>query len=315
LIPELCSLFEDQDLTKLRFTRPSKFVFLCGGIIAEKNAPHTLRDYLYRTKKFSSELNGEVVLAETARNLFHSTKYRDLISFEEDIARIASLVLVIPESPGSLAELGAFATNDVIRRALRVIMQERHENDVSFIRLGPIEYLRWREGRNSVGIFPWQVDNSNRIRRRTISPHYKSVVDFINTHLDTTPASTYFGRAEDLKIFYLIYWVINILVAVSLSVLTRCVSSLLPGVNKFEITNKLYCMVIAGWVLKLPYSHTDYYCATVDNDPFNYSFKTGTTERDSIRRKLDIAKAMKVIEEVPSYVLNKATHARRSTTK
>jgi hypothetical protein len=202
LIPELRALFQDQNLTKLRFTRPSKFVFLCGGIIGEKNAPHTLRDYLYRTRNFSSRLNGEVVLAETARNLFHSTNYRDLISFEEDIARIASLVLVIPESPGSLAELGAFATNDVIRRALRVIMQTQHENDESFIRLGPIEHLRTRQGRKAVGIFPWQVDSSNRIRPNSISPHYKSVIDFINTHLETTPESTYFNRADDLKIFF-----------------------------------------------------------------------------------------------------------------
>jgi hypothetical protein len=129
------------------------------------------------------------------------TKYRDLISFEEDIARIASVVLVIPESPGSLAELGAFATNDVIRRALRVIMRTRHENDESFIRLGPIELIRTRQGRNFVGIYPWQVDSLNRIVLRTISPHYKSVVDFINTHLEMTPASTSFHRATDQQVF------------------------------------------------------------------------------------------------------------------
>lgn len=289
-------------------------MFLCGGIIAEeKMHPQTLRDYLYRTKHFSSRLKGEVVLAETARKLFTSTKYRDLISFEEDIARIASLVLVIPESPGSLAELGAFATNDVIRRALRVIIQTQYENDQSFIRLGPIQHIMTRQGRNFVGIYPWRVDGSHRIVRRTISPHYDSVVDFINNHLETTPSSTYFHRAADLQIFYVIYWIINILVAVSLSVLISCVSSLLPGVRKSDIANKLYCMVIAGWIHKIPYSHTDYYCATVDSDPFDYSYKAGTPERDSLRRKLDITNAAKVIEEISPYVLTQATQVRRSS--
>jgi hypothetical protein len=103
----LYALYHDQDHTKLRFTRPSKFVFLCGGVISATAQPNTLRDYLYRTKHLSAHLNAEVVLAEEARDLYRSTKYRDLISFEEDIARMASLVLVIPESPGSLAELGA----------------------------------------------------------------------------------------------------------------------------------------------------------------------------------------------------------------
>jgi hypothetical protein len=191
-------------------------------------------------------------------------------------------------------------------------MQTRFENDESFIRLvGPIEHIMSRQGRDFVGIYPWQVDGSHRIVRRTISPRYNAVVEFINKHLDTTPASTFFNRTPDLQIFYVIYWVINILVAVSLSVLTGCVSGLLPDARKSDITNKLYCMVIAGWVRKIPYSHTDYYCATVDNDPFGYSYKTGTAERDGLRRKLDITNAAKVIEEIPPYVLAEATRARR----
>ena len=139
MIEALRALYDDQDHTKLRFTRPIKFVFLGGGVITPNTAPSTLRDYLYRTKNLSTDLNGDVVLAETARDLFRSTKYRDLISFEEDIARLASLVIVIPESPGSLAELGAFATNEIIQQALCVIVQERFAHDESFIRLGPIE--------------------------------------------------------------------------------------------------------------------------------------------------------------------------------
>lgn len=74
-------------------------------------------------------------------------------------------------------------------------------------------------------------------------------------------------------------------------------------------------MLIAGWVRKLPYSHTDYYCATADTDPFNYSYKPGTAETDSIRRKLDITNAMKAIEDIPPYVLAAATRAGRPRAK
>jgi hypothetical protein len=156
-----------------------------------------------------------VVLAETARDLFRSTKYKDLISFEEDIARIASLVLVIPESPGSLAELGAFATNEIIRRALCVIMQERFENDESFIRLGPIEHIIQNQGRDFVGVYPWRVDSA-RILSRTMSPHCHELVDFINVHLAKLPVSTSFHRIQELQIFYLIYWITNILCATTI---------------------------------------------------------------------------------------------------
>jgi hypothetical protein len=216
----LHALYHDQDHDKLRFTRPSKFVFLCGGIISSTTQPNTLRDYLYRTRHLSAHLNAKVVLAEEARDLYRSTKYRDLISFEEDIARIASLVLVIPESPGSLAELGAFATNEVIRQTLCVIMQERFANDESFIRLGPVENIIQNQGRDFVGFYPWRVnDTSYRISVRSISPHYRAVVDFINNHLNRVPASTLFHRTKELILFFIIYWIINILVAVSSSVL------------------------------------------------------------------------------------------------
>jgi hypothetical protein len=236
--------------------------------------------------------------------------------FEEDIARIASLVLVIPESPGSLAELGAFATNEIIRQTLCVIMQERFANDESFIRLGPIENIIQNQGRDFVGFYPWRVnDTSYRISVRSISPHYRAVVDFINTHLDRVAASTQFHRTKELILFFLVYWIINILVAVSSSVVKDCVLSLLPNAHPDDISNKVYSLIIAKWIKKYSYSHKDYYYALFDNDPLNYSYKTGVRERDSLRRKADVREAMRAIERVPAYVLSKAIGDRRFPVK
>jgi hypothetical protein len=175
---------------------------------------------------------------------------------------------VIPESPGSLAELGAFATNEIIRRTLCVIMQERFANDESFIRLGPIENIIQNQGRDFVGFYPWRVnDVSYRISVRSISPHYQAVVEFINNHLDRVPASSPFHRTKELILFFLIYWIINILVAVSSSVRKDCISTLLPEAHPDDISNKLYSLMIAKWIKKYSYSHKDYYYALFDNDP------------------------------------------------
>ncbi|WP_204275442.1 retron St85 family effector protein, partial [Enterobacter hormaechei] len=83
-----------------------------------------------------------IVLAEEANQIYRDTEYSDLITFEEDIARIAAVVLVIAESAGSLAELGAFTANDTIRQALRVVIPDHHETAESFVRYGPIERLK-----------------------------------------------------------------------------------------------------------------------------------------------------------------------------
>ena len=108
---ELAQLFKDLDPTRLRIHPPKKTVFLCGGIAGASTDVLSLRDYLFRIRNISTELSATIVLAERANALYRDTTYGDLISFEEDIARIASVVLVIAESPGSLAELGAL-TNE-----------------------------------------------------------------------------------------------------------------------------------------------------------------------------------------------------------
>jgi hypothetical protein len=184
LISALSALYEDQNLARLRFTYPRKFLFLCGGA-SPRNPPDkkaiNLRDYLYRIKNLQTRLKAEVVLAETATTLYRDSNYNDLISFEEDIARIASIVLVIPESAGSLAELGAFATNDAFRHALRVVVQDKYVDDESFIRFGPIKrIMNYR--RDFVGFYTWKLNNSQNVV--IISPNYKEVFRFINNHLD-----------------------------------------------------------------------------------------------------------------------------------
>jgi hypothetical protein len=127
LVAELRVLYDDLKLDGVRVFRPSKFMFLCGGYIAsDENAKaKNLRDYLFRVRQIANRYN--IVLAEKATQLFRDSEYDDLISFEEDVARIAAVVLVIAESPGSLAELGAFTANDTIKNELwirEIILEE-----------------------------------------------------------------------------------------------------------------------------------------------------------------------------------------------
>jgi hypothetical protein len=93
------------------------------------------------------------------------------------------------------------------------------------------------------------------------------------------------------------------------------VSFLLPDARPDDISNKIYSLMIAGWLKRYSYSHKDYYYATVDADPFNYSYKAGIRETDSLRRKSDIREGMKAIEQVPPYVLGKAAGDRRLSAK
>jgi hypothetical protein len=254
-------------------------------------------------------LRHEIVLAEKAIQLYRDTAYSDLISFEEDIARIASVVLVIAESPGALAELGSFSSNETIRQVLRVVIQERYESEESFVRFGPIERVK-KSKRSYLGVYPWKVRRSGQLIVSTVKPHFREIKRFINEHAEAAPLSAAYSQVADSSLFYLLYWIIHLCLAVEATNIFEYARSLESSVTKEDVLNKIYCMKLAGWIGKIPYSGKDYLYALHDADPFDYSFKPDVSDNDSVRRKLFVAKALRNIESVPRHVLDTATKAR-----
>ncbi|MBX9947153.1 MAG: retron St85 family effector protein [Reyranella sp.] len=194
---------------------PKKSLFLCGGPIGGTDQPSSLRDYLFRLRAIENELPAAVVLAEAANQLYRDTHYGDLISFEEDIARIASVVLVIAESPGSLAELGAFASSDPIRKALRVIVQEKYWIQESFIRFGPLKRVH-EANENHVGIYPWTVNASGQLDVAELNSHYGEIANFVRQQIESVDKTTAYPIDPDTQQFFLLYWIVYLGMATSL---------------------------------------------------------------------------------------------------
>ncbi len=309
MVPELRTLFDDLNLDGVRVFRPSKFMFLCGGYIAKEHdaRPVNLRDYLFRVKRISNRY--DIVLAEKATQLFRDSAYNDLISFEEDIARIASVVLVIAESPGSLAELGAFTANDTIRNALRVVIQNQHEVAESFVRYGPIERIK-KAKRANLAVYPWRNHANGTLNIQSTKPHYKEIIKFLDEHVNSVPTSTTFSKLGEARVFYTIYWIIHLCLAVSITQLRSYVQLIAPDVTDEAIKNKLYCMQLAGWIERRAYSNKDYFWTLHDTDPFDYDFKPEVVERVSDRRNLAVRNALRKAETVPAHIRSEASSAR-----
>lgn len=66
----------------------------------------------------------------------------NLIDLENVLADSVDAIIMCVESYGSVAELGAFATNAKLANKLFVIMDRKYRADKSFINLGPIRYMR-----------------------------------------------------------------------------------------------------------------------------------------------------------------------------
>lgn len=77
----------------------------------------------------------------------------------------------------------------------------------------------------------------------------------------------------------------------------------------------MYCMIIAGWVEKIPYSGKDYFYAKFDSDPFDYSFIASATGKRRLSRKMVVTTALRKAEALPKHVREVAAAARLEVRK
>lgn len=313
LSDELAKIYADIAGLSARFNTPFRSLFFCGGVRGDGSArPTSLRDYLCRARGIRFRAN--IVFAEDANQLYRDTKYSDLISFEEDIARIVSSVLVIVESPGSFAELGAFAMNDTIRASLRVIVQSKFADRESFIRFGPIQKIR-NETEEAVAFYPWETHKSGGVVVSSIRGHYSEIKNFISSGIDSSPKSHQFNADYELKKFFIIYWTLYHSYASSLNVLHWAVSKLDPNISLSQLKNCLYCLRLVGWVGREAYSNKDYYFALSSSDPVSYNYpKANPAGRNMFARQLAIRKEFEAREKIPKHVSG-VVKARRGAAK
>ncbi len=104
--------FESFDVKKFKVNYPDHRIFICGGPIdIRESIPLSFRQRLIgKLASTYPNIEAEVVLAEKFKDYFREHAYNNLLVFEDDIAQLASVVVIFLESPGSLVELGMFCT-------------------------------------------------------------------------------------------------------------------------------------------------------------------------------------------------------------
>jgi len=161
-----------------------------------------------------------------------------------------------------------------------------------------------------VGVFPWELVEPKKIDLASVELHYEEIVKFINRHIDAVSNSLHFPADQNTRLFYVIYWIIYLAMAIPLASIVQLTQELFPSVQQKDVKNLIYCMRIAGWIGTETYSGKTYFFVKFDKDPFDYAFKEGVTDVDSSRRKLEVGKALMQAEDVPKHVREVAYKAR-----
>ncbi|MGH1352097.1 MAG: retron St85 family RNA-directed DNA polymerase [Methyloligellaceae bacterium] len=140
--------FDTVDFSKVRTALPPELIFLCGG-----NDDPDNNNFRPKLKIALEEREHNVVLAEKAMDWQGGQEFaKDLLELEKYFAALVSLIPLVCESFGSIAELGAFVSNEAIRNKLHIIIKEKYysgNESSSFIRYGPIQNFEDNVGRRA----------------------------------------------------------------------------------------------------------------------------------------------------------------------
>lgn len=113
-------------------------VFLCGADISDKKTGrHKMAELLKNYTRY------ELLYPEDLfDDLLAGQGQHSLLALENILADSVDSIVLFPESPGSFAELGAFANNKRLANKLICVGQKKYAKKKNFINYGPIRLIK-----------------------------------------------------------------------------------------------------------------------------------------------------------------------------
>ncbi|QHP79163.1 hypothetical protein EO763_03875 [Pectobacterium odoriferum] len=273
-------------------------IFICGGEInTGKLIPQSLRDRIIEFFEVNNDdgLSKSFIMAETFKDYFRENTYSDLYSFEDDIAKLSTLIIICLESPGSLVELGMFANISDPKKILIFAPDEHVQAEDSFIFLGPLSYLK-RKDKESVHIFPWPNKEENNY------PDLPLVIECIKNRLKTSSKTTNFNSTNPAHIALLIYDIVHTFYPIKDYEIELALVALDIDIDENIIKRLLYLLQSMSMVGKKKYSNITFYYPLENK-------KRVTLGKDKLGRIKEY-KAMR-IRAVTSFVLSEDEASRK----
>ncbi|MHB1266138.1 MAG: retron St85 family effector protein [Acidithiobacillus ferriphilus] len=158
-----------------------------GGFRSETTEPvacESLRESFWRqslalpfSQSQGQTWSSNIDIPENHSGWWAFSGYDNLLTFERDACHLARAVILFPESPGSLAELGALAVDDSIVDRLLVVVQSQYlepDRRESFLNLGPLKRAEARHNRCVI---------SARTPKELPADDFETVIEFVNARL------------------------------------------------------------------------------------------------------------------------------------
>lgn len=245
--PQAEQFLKSVQLEESRVQYPEDVVFFCGGLIQSAgNGFSSLRAFIYSRREDC--LPGKsIILAEKAAQAFDSHIYDDLMDFEKFIASISRVILLVSESPGSIAELGAFSQISEISPKLLVYIHSRYYNENSFIKDGPIRYL---ENRNeqSVQEFDWPQNDQGVVDAAAANNLVPAFAAAMKSFERRQPRTERFDKERVGHQILLTAGVIHLLGCCKIREIIEAFELLGFDLTEKQAKQNIFCLKLFGWV-------------------------------------------------------------------
>lgn len=191
-------------------------LFLIGAAGPTVNGKPSLR---YRLRKALQAMAGvEIYYPEDLfGELIWGTKKMNLLQLENLLATSVHAVIVCPESPGALVELGAFSNHERLCDRLIVLGDKRFAKSNSFIRLGPLRFL----SQGNHGVVLWRS-----YAMSDLTPLVDEVLEHARTMRRTFPPVEGFSNPVYFERFLLV--LISVMQPIGASSLIRLARRVVP---------------------------------------------------------------------------------------
>ena len=237
-------------------------------------------------------MKSKIFTAESINDWFREDYFRDLVTFETQVANLASVIVLFVESPGSIAELASFSQVPQIRERLLVFLDEHFYNKDSFIRKGPIQYLE-DQGNDLVHVYPWSSNNSasgTNFETSLLKDFADDIANDINAKVKEMPNEETFSEFNETHLTLLVCDIIRIARLLKIGEILEMMKKMGADVEQKDIRKYLFILEKLGLVERVPYKNHRYFRCRSNASFISYGFKPTAKFNEMTRWKFRIHK-------------------------
>lgn len=234
----------------------SPIVLLCGGKVKIKERANDPDPPIasFRHAITKSNASYEFFRPEEITDWQSDGIYKNLMDFEEDLSGVCSLVVIILESAGAIAELGAFSQLPDLSKRLIVIRSNEHAGPSSFINLGILRYIS-EAHESSVKTYPWVIGQAESITSEVV----EDVISDIKDELSSLKKTEVIRIEQNSHVMVVICELIRLFVALKETEICTYLHILGADLSRSELKRKLFLLKKFKLICLAEYSDAKFY--------------------------------------------------------